>query len=42
MTGYSNEHLAEQGIEAGAIEVLTKPIEVEEVVRRIREGEGQS
>lgn len=42
MTGYSNEHLAEQGIEAGAVEILTKPVDVEEIMRRIREAESEN
>jgi two-component system OmpR family response regulator/two-component system response regulator QseB len=35
MTGFSADHIAEQGIEAGAVEILTKPIELEEVLRRL-------
>ena len=35
LTGHSADHIAEQGIEAGAIEILTKPIELEEMLRRL-------
>ncbi len=35
LTGYSGDHISKQGIEAGAIEVLTKPIDPEELSRRL-------
>lgn len=35
MTGYSSDHIAKQGIEAGAVEILTKPIDLKEVLPRI-------
>lgn len=40
MTGYSGEHIAEQGIEAGAIEILTKPVEPYELLRRLQQAAG--
>ncbi len=42
MTGYSADHLATQAIEAGAIEVLTKPLDLDELSQRltkIRDGD---
>ena len=42
MTGFSAEHIAAQGIEAGAVEVFTKPIELEEILRRLAEIEPAS
>ena len=35
MTGYSADHLATQAIEAGAIEVLTKPLNLDELSQRL-------
>ncbi len=35
LTGHSADHIAKQGIEAGAIEILTKPIDPEEILRRL-------
>ncbi len=35
MTGYSADHIAKQGIEEGALEILTKPVEVAELSRRL-------
>lgn len=35
LTGYSAEDVAGQGIEAGAIEILTKPIDPAELIRRL-------
>ncbi len=35
MTGYSADHLAAGAIEAGAIEVLTKPLDPDELSRRL-------
>ncbi len=35
MTGFSADHIAKQGIEAGAVEILTKPIELEDILRRL-------
>lgn len=35
LTGFSANHITEQGIEAGAIEVLTKPINLEEILQRL-------
>ncbi len=35
LTGHSADHIAEQGIEAGAIEILTKPIDLEEMLQRL-------
>lgn len=35
LTGYSADHIAEQGIEAGAIEILTKPIDPAELSHRL-------
>ena len=43
MTGYSADHLAARAIEAGAIEVLTKPLDPDQLARRlaaIRTGDG--
>jgi len=40
MTGYSADQIAEQGIEAGAIEILTKPIEPYELLRRLEDAAG--
>ena len=41
MTGYSADHIAKQGIEEGALDILTKPIEVAELSRRLAAiGEG--
>ncbi|MDH5410423.1 MAG: response regulator [Alphaproteobacteria bacterium] len=37
LTGYSSDHLTEQGIEAGAIDILTKPVNLDEILRRIRQ-----
>lgn len=37
MTGYSADQIAEQGIEAGAIEILTKPVEPYELLRRLED-----
>jgi len=36
LTGYSADHVTEQGVEAGAVEILTKPVEPGELVRRLR------
>jgi DNA-binding response OmpR family regulator len=36
LTGYSADHIAQQGIEAGAIEILTKPIDTQELLRLLR------
>lgn len=33
VTGYSADHLLDQGISAGAVEILTKPIDVEDLLR---------
>ena len=38
MTGYSIDHVIQQGIDAGALEVLTKPIQVEKLMRRLAGG----
>lgn len=35
LTGYSADHISKQGVEAGAIEVLTKPIDPEELSHRL-------
>jgi DNA-binding response OmpR family regulator len=35
MTGYSADHLALRAIKAGAIEVLTKPLDPNELARRL-------
>jgi CheY-like chemotaxis protein len=35
LTGYSADHIAAQGLEAGAVEILTKPIEIEDILRRL-------
>lgn len=35
MTGFSADHIARQGIEAGAVEILTKPIELEDILQRL-------
>ena len=35
MTGYSADHLAARAIEAGAIEVLTKPLDPDKLARRL-------
>lgn len=35
LTGYSADHIADQGIEAGAIEILTKPIKPDELMRHL-------
>ncbi len=43
MTGYSADHLAARAVEAGAIEVLTKPLDPDQLARRlaaIRTGDG--
>lgn len=43
MTGYSADHLAVRAIKAGAIEVLTKPVDINELAGRltaIREPDG--
>lgn len=36
LTGYSADHIAAQGIEAGAAEVMTKPVEFGELFKRLR------
>jgi len=36
LTGYSADHVAGQVVEAGAVEVLTKPIDVEQLLRRLK------
>ena len=41
LTGYSADHVAERGIEAGAIEILTKPIDPNELLRRIATAQSQ-
>ncbi len=41
--GYSADHFAARAIEAGAIEFLTKPLDLDELARRlvaIRTGDG--
>ncbi len=35
LTGHSADHIAKQGIEAGATEILTKPIDPKEILRRL-------
>ncbi len=35
MTGYSADRLAARAVEAGAIEVLTKPLDLDELSRRL-------
>lgn len=35
LTGFSAEHITDQGIEAGAVQILTKPVEPEELIKRI-------
>ncbi len=35
MTGYSADHIAKQGIEEGALEILTKPVDAGELSRRL-------
>ncbi len=35
LTGHSADHIAKQGIEAGATEILTKPIDPEDMLRRL-------
>ena len=35
LTGYSAQDVANQGIEAGAIEILTKPIDPTELIQRL-------
>lgn len=37
MTGYSADQIAERGVEAGAIEILTKPVEPYELLRRLED-----
>ena len=41
LTGYSAEQLLEQGINAGAVEILTKPIDVDDVLRLIAAGKAR-
>ncbi len=35
LTGYSADHIAKQGVEAGALEILTKPIDPKELLHRL-------
>lgn len=35
LTGYSAQDVADQGIEAGAIEILTKPVDLDALDRRL-------
>ncbi len=37
MTGYSADHIAAQGIEAGALRVLNKPVDLEDLLRALAE-----
>jgi CheY-like chemotaxis protein len=37
LTGYSGEDVARQGIEAGAIEIITKPVDPDDLSRRLSE-----
>ena len=41
LTGYSAEQLLEQGINAGAAEILTKPIDVDDVLRLVAAGKAR-
>ncbi len=36
LTGYSADHIAKGGIEAGALKILTKPIDLEELLGQLR------
>ncbi len=36
LTGFSADHITEQGFEAGAVEILTKPVEPNDLVRRLK------
>ncbi len=40
-TGYSADHIVAQGIEAGAIEIMTKPIDAEALSRRLAAVQGR-
>ncbi len=42
LTGYSADRITEQGIDAGAIEILTKPIDLEEMLQRLSNTETRS
>lgn len=35
LTGYSADHIAERGIRANAFEILTKPIDLAELIQRL-------
>jgi CheY-like chemotaxis protein len=35
MTGYNADHFAAQAAEAGAVEVLIKPLDPEDILRRL-------
>jgi DNA-binding response OmpR family regulator len=39
ITGHSEDDLLEQGINAGAVEIFTKPIDLEEILRHLTAGQ---
>lgn len=36
LTGYSAEHIAKDGIESGALEILTKPVDLDNLLDQLR------